>query len=171
MARKDCNGNSGIDSAVIANLLEKAISSIDQARVADVLSREDCGVLAYLLNMPMFIPINGEIITIKRSKNIGICINVNKTNSTCEIIYATKVTKYFKTTEDKETFEKGGKVDYNGWEWHEDEDHKEKGERYEAYSSGYYFVDIEPLNCPVDAYEMYPNELKVINDYIAKLSN
>ena len=129
MARKDFNSSSAIDSRVLANLLEKALTNIEPARVADVLSREDCGVIAYLLNLPMFMPNIGEIVICKSSKNIGICIYADKTNSTCEIVYAAKITKYFKTTEDKETFEKGGKVDYNSWEWHKDEDHQEEGSR------------------------------------------
>lgn len=167
MARK--NSSSTIGELVQARLIELAIDTISKERLAKHLADVEDGRLAYLLNVPMFIPCKNEIVFIKnngtKSNCIGIVENVNLPNSLVTVNYTYIDTYYFKTAELAENYAKTGKLpSYSEYDCSKSDTYNIKGQKRKKASDIFEMTMLEPTNCGEDPIVVFAEELKFLNE-------
>lgn len=167
MARKNCS--STIGELVQARLIELAIDTISKERLARHLADVEDGRLAYLLNVPMFIPCEKEIVFIKdfdtKSNCIGIVQNVNLPNSTATVNYTYIDTYYFKTTEAANNYAETGKLpSYSEYDCGKSDTYNIKGQKRKKASDVFEFTMLEPANCGEDPIVVFAEELKFLKE-------
>ena len=167
MARKNCS--STIGELVQARLIELAIDTISKERLARHLADVEDGRLAYLLDVPMFIPCKNEIVFIKnnstKSNCIGIVENVFLTSSRATVNYTYIDTYYFKTAELAQKYEETGKLpSYSDYDCSKSDTYNIKGQKRKKTTDTFEFTMLEPTNCGEDPIVVFAEELKFLKE-------